>query len=226
MNGWRVVTEAEPWLVGSADKSIAVPAHQSFSPTRQFETAFPLLTTLLSHARLWEVSLPKGTQLLFAWGGKAPNVRAWLSPLVATVPDKAAPDHQILLGCFGGISERFNEPARNWLLNHNQMLIASEVDRDASFLTDYLWAFEECGGIPIDVKEYYPVAWEANGNCVLCSHDSGELLFFAPDHCDKNLLPYAQCPMYSLHVHRQAAKISEWIEHIADQWLRDIASTE
>jgi hypothetical protein len=137
------------------------------------------------------------------------------------VPNKAAADHQILLECFGGILERFNEPEHNWLLNHNQALTAAEVDQDASFLADYAWAFEECGGIPFDVTEYYPAAWEANGNCVLCLRKSGELLFFAPDHCNKNLVPYAHCPMYSLHVHRRAATLRIWIEQIADQWLGD-----
>jgi hypothetical protein len=139
------------------------------------------------------------------------------------VPGKASPDHQIMFECFGGISERFNEPAQNWLLNHNNAFTAAEVEQDASFLTDYAWAFEECGGIPIVVKEYYPVAWEANGNCVLSSRRSGELLFFAPDHCNKSFAPYAQCPMYSLHVHSQATTLRIWVEQIASQWLGNIA---
>ena len=170
MNDWQIVTEADPWLIPSAAGATVCPAGRSFDPTRQFEAAFPLLTELLGSARQWEVILPSGTHSLFAWGEQASGVRAWLSPgSPPAVPDRAAPDHRLLLECFGGISERFNEPEGNWLLNHNQVLTVAEVEQDASFLTDYEWVFEECGGIPIDMTEYYPVAWEANGNCVLCS---------------------------------------------------------
>jgi len=220
MIDWQIVTKAKPWVVGTADEAIVIPAHKPFSATRQFEAAFPLLTKLLQSSRQWEITRMGGTQLLFAWGDEDSGVRAWLSPgLPAVVPQMAAADHRILLECFGGISERFYEAEHNWLLNHNQALTAAEVDKDASFLADYAWAFEECGGIPIDVTEYYPAAWEANGNCVLCSRKSGELLFFAPDHCNKDLTPYAQCPMYSLHVHRRAATLRIWVEQIANQWL-------
>jgi hypothetical protein len=223
MNDWQIVTKAEPWLANSPDTAVTVPASRPFNPTKQFDATFPSLTKLLLSARKWDVALAEGTQVLFAWGDKESGVRAWLSPAIpATVSSNAAPDHQVLLACFGGISQRFNEPEHNWLLNHNQALIAAEVERGASFLGDYAWAFDECGGIPIDVEEYYPAAWEANGNCVLCSRGNGELLFFAPDHCDENLVPYSQCPMYTLHTHREAATFQTWVERIADQWLREV----
>jgi hypothetical protein len=110
------------------------------------------------------------------------------------------------------------EPADSWLLNHNHALTAAEVERDASFLADYWWAFEECGGIPISVAEWYPAAWEANGNCVLCSRGTGELLFFAPDHADSTLVPYGRCPLYTLHTRRGSDSLHEWVEAIAAQW--------
>src|SRR5262245_27082597 len=129
MNDWQIVTRAEPWLIPSSGKARVRPAGQSFTPTRRFEAAFPLLAELLSNARQCEVILPSGTHLLFAWGERDPGLRAWLSPDPPGVgPDKAAPDHRILFECFGGIVERFNEPEDNWLLNHTQALLATEVD--------------------------------------------------------------------------------------------------
>lgn len=219
MDDWRIVTEAEPWLVGEA-KAVAVgPPDRPFRPSRQFAAIFPRLAALLGRARETGVGLPSGRHTLFAWGEEDSRVRAWLCPLAPeVVPAGAAPDHQILLGCFGGIRERFNEPADNWLLNHNHALIAAEVDRDASFLADYSWAFKECGGIPITAAAWYPAAWEANGNCVLCSRSSGELLFFAPDHAYPDLVPYGRCPMYTLHTRHAAGSLREWVEAIAAQW--------
>jgi hypothetical protein len=221
MNDWQIVTEAEPWLVGSPGEATVRPLDSVFRPTRPFRFAFPRLTELLSRARRSEVMLATGPHLLFAWDAPEHEVRAWLSPAApAVVPETAAPDHRILLHCFGGVSERFNEPVDNWLLNHNQSLTAADVSRDASFMADYRWAFDECGGIPIDMAAYYPVAWEANGNCVLCARESGQLLFFAPDHAYRDLVPYGGCPMYTLHTKAGAGTLREWVERISEQWLR------
>jgi hypothetical protein len=219
MDDWSFVTEAEPWLVGSANAATVGPPDEPFRPTPLFTMAFPRLTALLSRARQTAVDLSSGPHMLFAWGEPASGVRAWLCPIApAVVPADAAPEHRILLGCIGGITERFNEPADNWLLNHNHSLTAAEVGRDASFLDAYTWAFEECGGIPILVAEWYPASWEANGNCVLCSRSTGELLFSAPDHRDPTLVPYGRCPKYTLYMRRGASSLGEWVEAVAGQW--------
>ena len=220
MNDWQVVTQAEPWKVRSPGEAAVRQLDSVFRPTQQFASAFPRLSRLLGRARQSEVILPRGPHVLFAWGKAEPEVRAWLSPAAPPiVPEAAAPDHRILLGCFGGIVKRFNEPLDNWLLNHNQALTAADVAHDASFIAAYGWAFEGCGGIPIDMAAYYPAAWEANGNCVLCERGSGRLLFFAPDHACPDLIPYERCPMYTLHTRSGAGTLREWVERIAEQWL-------
>jgi hypothetical protein len=219
MDDWRIVTEAEPWLVGDAEVATVRALDRPFQPTRRFAAVFPRVAELLGRARRTTVGLPAGPHTLFAWGEAASGVRAWLCPAPPdAAPADAAPDHQLFLGCIGGITARFNEPADNWLLNHNHALTAAEVRRNASFLADYSWAFEECGGIPISATEWYPAAWEANGNCVLCSRATGELLFFAPDHADPTLVPYAGCPMFTLHTRPGAGSLREWVETIAAQW--------
>lgn len=219
MNDWKAVTDAEPWKVADAEAATVSTQRQQFRPTTTFLAAFPQLSALLCCARRSEVRLPSGRHILFAWGDANAGIRAWLCPIPPEViPSDAAPDHRLLLSCFGGIVERFNEPSDNLLLNHNQAMTAVEVGRDATFLAAYAWAFEECGGIPIVTTEWYPVAWEANGNCVLCSRKTGELLFFAHDHANGQLVPYNQCPMYTLHKHRLADSFREWVEDIAEQW--------
>jgi hypothetical protein len=219
MNDWEAVTCAQPWRVPEGGDAPVRRVRGAFRPAAGFRTAFPRLTELLRRARRSEVTLPEGPHVLFAWGDLATGVRAWLSPAPpGIVPEAAAPDHRILLGHLGGVAERFNEPDDNWLLNHNQALTAGEVARDASFMADYAWAFEACGGIPVDVAAYYPAAWEANGNCVLCAREGGRLLFFAPDHADDGLAPFGRCPVYTLHTRRGAGTLREWVERIAEQW--------
>jgi hypothetical protein len=44
------------------------------------------------------------------------------------------------------------------------------------------------------------------------------LLFFAPDHADDYLVPFGRCPMYTLHTHRRAGSLRQWVEAIAAQW--------
>src|SRR5262245_16936605 len=103
MSDWDIVTEAEPWKVPSPAEAKVRPPTTAFRPSRSFTTAFPVLTQLLGRARCSEVILPSGPHLLFAWGTREHGVQAWLSPATsAVVPEAAAPDHRILLQCFGG----------------------------------------------------------------------------------------------------------------------------
>src|SRR5262249_52512728 len=111
MDDWWIVTEAEPWLVCDANAATVGPTDRPFRSTRQFAAMFPQLATLLGRARQTAVGLPSGRHTLFAWGEADSGVRAWLCPMAPdVVPTSAAPDHRVLLGCFGGIANRFNEP--------------------------------------------------------------------------------------------------------------------
>ena len=219
MNDWIKVTTAESWAFGANEAAVVNPACK-FVPTPELERAFPKLSELLSAARCSSVTFGGDDYILYSWGASS-IVRAWLSPVVDGLAHQGAcPAHQKLLAEFGGIRERYNEPEGNWLLNHNEAWVAAGPQSDVSFMKDYEWVFEECGGIPIDLENHYVVAWEANGNVVICSRSSGKLLFFAPDHANPNLLPFGPCPMYSLHIHREVPDFCSWVEAIADQWLR------
>ncbi len=66
----------------------------------------------------------------------------------------------------------------------------------------------------------YPIAREANGSCVLCQSENGQLLFFAPDQTFEDLKPYGHDPMYTLHTKDGAGTQREWVERIAEQCLR------
>jgi hypothetical protein len=218
---WKTVTEAEPWLFDDSelDEAVTSVPDKPFRASSQFVDTFPQLSGLLDSARQSRILLTSGIHTLFAWGDPEDGVYAWLCREAPDViPVNASPDHQVLLSCFGGVVQRFNEPSGNWLLNHNHAFTAAEVTRDASFITAYAWAFEKCVGIPITQSEWYPAAWEFNGNCVLCHRHTGELLFFAPDHADKNLIPFGDCPKFTLHKHCHAAFLREWVERIAEQW--------
>ena len=123
-----------------------------------------------------------------------------------------------MLQSFGGILERANEPETCWLLNQNEVLTEREAGHDASFLEDYSWAFD-CvpGGIPIQLKEYYSIAREANGNETICHRTSGAVLLFAPDHSFTHVKPFAGCPAYTLYTLDGTLSFVDWVNKIAQQ---------
>jgi len=224
MTDWDIVTGEEPWRRGGDQPATARPAASPFVSTARFDKTFARLARLLSRAVLLDVVLDSLSYRLFSWRTASGEVRAWLSPPPPSEsPATASRDHRLLLEVFGGIVERYNEPAGNLLLNHNEALTAAQASNDATFVEDYAWAFEECGGIPIAAGDYYPAAWESNGNCVLCERTTGRLLFFAPDHSDAELVPYPPCPMYTLHVRRGLPTLRDWVERIAAQWSEGLA---
>jgi hypothetical protein len=157
---------------------------------------------------------------LLAWDRMDGGVTGWLCDPPG-VPHSSLFDlHRLLLSYFGGVRERFGEPAGTWLLNHTDALTARIAKRDASFIRDYSWAFEQTGGAPpIDLTSYYPIAEEANGNCTLVHRQLGDVLLFAPDHAFHHVTPLEGCPEYTLYRLNGAPTFGEWVEIISAQWL-------
>ena len=107
--------------------------------------------------------------------------------------------------------------------NTNEFVTETEANHDASFLNDYMWAFEDENlKLPIDPKEYYCVLREANGNTTICHRNTGKILLFAPDHSFDHIEPMAGCPEYTLYDIKSGENFTAWIESIAQQWLNEI----
>ena len=123
----------------------------------------------------------------------------------------------------GGVIERFNEPATQ-LLNHDAVLTNHEASFDASFINNYSWAFDD--NVPIDTAAYYTIAREANGNTTICNRADCSILLFAPDHAFDDVSPMDGCPEFTLYNIDGASTFTDWVELIAEQWLRHTASNQ
>ena len=226
MSDWQVFIDSVPWFL-QADADVRVSHDNSgLSLPTSVADVYPSLSRLLAQAAITNVSVDDVAYQLFAWDSTDRNRIGWLCfPESQQVPTGLHEDHAELLQSFGGIVERFNEPEDTWLLNHDDALTCSEASHDASFLEDYMWAFEDAGlTLPIVPTDYYSIAREANGNTTLCHRLSGQVVLFAPDHSFDFVMPLDGCPDYTLYKIDGIVTIRDWVNAVADQWLAHIAT--
>lgn len=226
VNDWTTVVDREPYK-GFRQRDAPCEATAPFAASPRLAARFPNLCDLLASARCTRVHLKEGPTLLFSWRGPNSELSAWLASEKCTPNDcLVCHDHRFLLSEFGSILERYNEPEESWLLNHGGAWTANSARFDASFINDSDFLFEEIGGIPVDTHEFYPVAREANGNCVLCSRVSGRIIVFAPYGQYGEMEPLDGCPGDTLYTFEQAPDFALWVESIAGQWMQAIAARE
>ena len=225
MSDWSAFRACVPWFLDKEAKVEEDTPRPGRALTDELAELLPTLSTLMASSSVTPVTIDEQPFELRAWDRRHGERFGWLehtSPV--TLPDNAFEQHAQLPQSFGGFVERFNEPEDAWTLNHGDVLTAKEAERDASFVSHYAWAWEDEGlTIPIDLDDWYPIAWEANGNTTLCHRETGDVLLFAPDHAFDHVTPLAGCPDHSLYTLEGAPTFSAWIETIADQWLREVA---
>jgi hypothetical protein len=219
---WDHFVATVPWIL---DPDTTVKAGAS-NPPGHWEAAsgvfgqlFPTLEQVLKRAFVASIHLDGSAYVLFTWQRGDGSLCSWLSPAPSTnLPTLLHTDHQTLLSSFGGIVERSNEPTW-WVLNHNDVLTEREARHDAMFITDYAWAVEMASvQIPIELKQFYSIAREANGNTTLCDRATGEVILFAPDHAFDHVEVLPGCPNYTLYRALGARRFREWVNTIAQQW--------
>jgi hypothetical protein len=219
---WDHFAAAVPWIL---DHDTTVTIGPSHSPgywepaSGAFSQLFPALERALKRAFVAPIDLDGGLYVLFTWQRNDGGFCSWLSPAPsANPPTSLYPDHQTLLASFGGIVERSNEPTW-WVLNHNDVLTEREGRYDATFIKDYSWAFERASlPIRIELKQFYSIAREANGNTTLCDRATGEVILFAPDHAFDHIEALPGYPDYTLYRFLTAEHFREWVNVIAQQW--------
>ena len=221
---WKRFLDAAPWFLkpGQPATVEATRPPGSWGPrSPAFSKLFPVLTECLNRAAVTPVAVAQVPYVLLTWDRGQDGPCGWLSPAPSAAPSpRLHEDHRVLLGSFGGIVARSNEPEESWLRNHDAVLTESEAERDASFLADYAWAFEEAGAaIPTELARFYSIAREANGNTTFCDRSSGEIVLFAPDHGFDHVTPYPGCPEYTLYRINGAASFREWVDAVAGQCL-------
>jgi hypothetical protein len=219
---WQQFVDDVPWFVdGMQIREARSMPRGSWRPrSNEFSGLFPELTRLLASSFVTNVVTTDGAYVLHSWEAEDGNARSWLCPPPHDrAPGDPYPAHRVLLESFGGVVERSNELEESWLLNHNAVLTAEEAGHDATFIEAYAWAFSDIpGGIPIDLRGYYSIAREANGNTTLCNRTTGEVLLFAPDHSFDHIVPLEGCPDYSLYRIPSAPTFEAWVAAVSRQW--------
>jgi hypothetical protein len=218
---WQSFADDVPWFLTGNERVVVgdVADPGTWRLPNAVARVFPRLADLLATAYTSNVAVGSQPYVLFSWDGDY-GPSAWLSPRAArSVAGDLLPAHRDLLAVFGGITERSNEPEATWLLNTNDSLTLEEASHDATFITEYEWAFAEVpGGIPIDLDTYYSISREANGNTTFCHRRHGDVVLFAPDHSFDDVEPLEGCPPYTLYRRRGAGTFVEWVETVAAQW--------
>jgi hypothetical protein len=219
---WDDFIATVPWFLDHGTMAKVGPSKDpgNWEPASPaFTTRFPALGQLLKNAFVASIDLNASSYVLFTWQRKDKSFCSWLSPAPSNDPPNSLyPDHQTLLASFGGIVERSNEPTW-WALNHNDVLTEREARFDATFIADYAWAFERASvEVPIELKQFYSIAREANGNTTLCHRTTGEVLLFATDHAFKHVEVLPGCPEYTLYRFLRVRQFRDWVETIARQW--------
>jgi hypothetical protein len=226
MNDWNAFTQSVPWFANGASGAEVSESRNAYGLSSKNEKLFPKLAELLERATVTDVSLKNGRYHLLAWGSSDQRRMGWLCLLPSQeTPNNLYSDHKLLLKDFGGIVERFDEPEHTWLLNLNEALTQKEASYDGSCVEAYQWAFDDAGlELPIQPKDYYSIAREANGNMTLCHRVNGHVLMFAPDHSFEHLTPLKGCPEYTLYEIEGAATFRDWVNAVARQWLAHLAA--
>ncbi len=237
MSDWDEFSNAVPWFLAgfaSVQTEPEVAAAGVIDVGSPFADTFPDLANLLTSARITPVTLqarrrPPRRYRLFAWQRTNGRPFGWLSPAPPVgVCMQLHRDHELLLGTFGGVTERFNEPEDTWLLNGNEALTV-----DAAGPATSLTAFDDARATskrshgrrePIELSEYYAIAVEANGNTTLCHRTTGGVLMFAPDHSFSHIRRLDGWPEYTFYQIPSAPVFRDWVETIARQWVRHVAS--
>jgi hypothetical protein len=215
------ITEV-PWFVtDEAPKAVGL-SHPRQPLTAAVAQSFPNLARLLSFATVTDIVNKGASYELLAWDFSNSQRGGWLCPSPATDPsNRLFIEHQRLVREFGGISEFFNEPD-TWLSNHEEALTNAPSHLDATFLESAAALLEEGMVWPIDLRSFYAIATEANGNVTLCHRLTGGVVLWAPDHAFDHIVILDGMPEYTLYHIDGAATFASWVEAIAEQWLEAI----
>jgi hypothetical protein len=224
---WNDFINDITWFVRKDDKveisACQKSAGELFKPIEEFQIRFPLLTRLLSQARITKIKINKKLYYLFAWTNSQKQSLGWLCapPGIHRDNIELHKDHKVLLKCFGGILEHWNRSGDTWLANLNSALVESEAYVGFKDWGNYIEEICADEGLTpyINSNDYIVFATEANGNCTAYHKVNGEVIIFASDHAFDHVECLEGYPEYTLYRIKECNDFASWVENIASQWL-------
>jgi hypothetical protein len=205
-------------------------ADAAFQPSAAFVERFPVLTHLLSQARVTEFDLGDRRYHLYGWTDATGGSLGWLClpPVTTFHKDWLHADHKLLLTGFGGIAERWNEPEDGtWLANHRDVLTEDSCEIGINHWDNYYRLSCDLDGMPavIDPTDYASFAYEGNGDLTAYHLRTGRVVMFTHDHAFDHIDVLEGCPAYTFYTIRDCPDLHAWVETVAQQWLEHVNSS-
>jgi hypothetical protein len=195
----------------------------AFRPTADFTRRFPTLTVPLSRARVTEFDVGDKRYHLYSWTADYGETIGWLCLPPARIIRNAwlLPDHQLLLGCFGGIVEPW-DGSEDWTLlaNHYDILTEDACEVGIRWENHYRFVCELYGmTVVVDPAEYAAFAFEGDGDLTAYQLGTGRVVMFAHDHSFDHIDVFEGCPDDTFYTIRDCPDFRTWVETVAKQWL-------
>lgn len=210
------------WFISQEDNIIINNDNHVIELSNLFKKTFPLLTRLISKARVLNLTINTQPYILFSWTDKEENSCGWLNKVEPTNSSKfyLIEEHRLLLNTIGGIQESYNEPYPSLNNNQNFMFIESECSIGIDTWDEYYIELCTDDNIePSDWNDCICFAVEANGNLTLYNTKSKEVLLFAHDHCFEDVVCLEGQPEYTFYKIENIDNFTDYIESLADSWL-------
>jgi hypothetical protein len=226
---WEDLSNAHKGLTSSSDNIVIKRVDDRFIPTDDMRLKFPKMTQLLGKARITQLSINNTDYVIFGWTHQNGCSLGWLcSPPVNTTNTRYLPEHRVLLANFGGIDKHWGDSEGTWLINLNGALSEKIAKTDFAEQSDFFGYFserckEESLRPNLNAEAFTVFALEANGNFTAYHRYDGQVIMFAHDHCFDHLRSFPDCPEYSFYKIDGCATFGEWVEIIANQWLKQVA---
>lgn len=229
MNDWNAFLESEPWFIDEDSQIHLGETQVGFNLPTEFQDRFIKFSQLLSKARVTQLQVDNSHHKIVAWLEEFDSIQVWICPNTSqTVSHEVCADHKLLLSAFGGITE-FTSGEFSLLKNCDNALTwetASKIDMKEEILMRVY--FEEGREIPpFEFEQYYAIAEQANGDKVICHKKTSELLLLGHDPGNSsNITPLSGWPRNSLFRLNETPTFRDWVELLAEQWLRQLFDEE
>lgn len=189
--------------------------------SQKFTDTFPILTDLISQARVLNLDIDHQPHLLFSWTNRKNEIFGWLNKMepdfTSTLP--FIEEHKLLLDEIGGIRESFNQPQPSVSNNQEFMFTGSNCLLGINDWDDH---YEDLckseNKPPIDYKDFISYVIEANGNTTVYDPKTKEVFLFAHDHAFDNVDFLENQPEYTFHTFHNITYFTDYVEALAQEW--------
>lgn len=213
------------WFISQSDKIDFLDTETEIELTEKFRNTFPILSNLISKARILTLTINNQLYKLFSWTNKNGLSCGWLNKIEQNTSSQLPiiEEHRLLLNEIGGIQESYNQPEPSLSNNQNFMFIESECSLGINDWDDYYEELcEEENVEPINYKILVCFVVEANGDATTYDPKTKEIFLFSHDHCFDNVEVLENQAEYTFHTINGVVNFVGYVETLAAEWKNEI----